>query len=180
MSRTIFFLALVLTVVGIFAFSSDPDRGLPRDQLPARRDRRRQRRHACRTDAGHHHQADRRRSRFVPGLTTVRSQYKPRFRGGEPLLRLVGGHVPHPGTSQLRPQPMCPAGTTAHRRRSPPTVLPSRRFRSSDTALTRRPFFRQSRLAEVTSGNWPPTTLKPPLNRVNGVSYCDDPGRSDT
>lgn len=56
--RTVLFLAVVLTIAGILCVLSHAHRRISGDKLSARSDRRGQRRHAGRADAGHYHQAD--------------------------------------------------------------------------------------------------------------------------
>ena len=71
--KPIIFVILTLVAVGVYLATTIPVAVFPEVELPAHPGRRRQRRGADRSDAGHRHPADRRGAELGPGLERVRS-----------------------------------------------------------------------------------------------------------
>ena len=118
--RTIVFVAAVLTIVGIFGFFRTPIAVFPDTNFP---------RVVIGVDNGvmpvEQMQVTITKPiedavNVVPGLSDGPLHHKPRLRGGQPVLRLVCGYVPHAGAGQCRDQ-QCAAGSCRQLRRSRPT-----------------------------------------------------------
>ncbi len=168
-SKPIFFFLITLTIAGIYGamqipISVFPDTNFPRVVIGCR-----QRSNACRTDAGHDHQADRRRHQQRSGLVTVRSTTS---RGSAEISLFFDWNVDMSRTLQLtdaalsKVQQSLPTTARITTNRLTFATFPILGYAlTTDTDAFGRDLVSQTRLWEIATYD-----LKPPLNRVNGVS----------